>query len=71
MDKQRIAARLVALAKELTAYSKKMNFDKVKPGQSFKYQGKTWWKASRTRACLQKDMKRIRPNEEVEAITAP
>jgi len=65
MDKQRVARELVSLAKELTAGKKQ--FGKIQPGTSFKYNGKTYWKASRTRACLQKDMKAFRPDDEVEA----
>jgi len=65
MNRQKVARELVGLAKELTA-AKKTQFDKVKPGTSFKYKGKTYWKASRTRACLQKDMKAFRPDDEVD-----
>jgi len=59
----------VSITGSKKAAAKKQRFDKVQPGKAFTYQGKTYWKASRTRACLQKDMKRIRPDEEVEAIT--
>jgi len=64
MNDTQAARELVAAARELTA-AKQVNFSKVDLGSSFKHKGKTYWKASRTRACLQKNMVNIRLDEKV------
>jgi DNA-directed RNA polymerase subunit RPC12/RpoP len=55
----------VKCKKKVKKAASSTKFGKVKPGTHFEYKGKTYWKASPTRACLQKDLKRIRPDEEV------
>ncbi len=64
MNRKQVARQLVTVARELVGAKK--DFSDVKVGTSFKWKGKTYWKASRTRACLQKNMVRIRQDEPVE-----
>ena len=68
MNERKVAMELVRIARDLAGAAKRDEFGNLKPGTPFMHNGKTYWKASRTRAVPQRNMVRIRPDEVVEVI---